>query len=58
MAFPEQDIEVLNGRWGPYIKQGKNNYKIPKSEDAKALTLDKIQELIEGQGKSKKTKKK
>ena len=32
------DIEVLNGRFGPYIKQGKNNYKIPKS--IKPETLD------------------
>jgi DNA topoisomerase-1 len=32
------DIEILNGRFGPYIKKGKNNYKIPKSQDPKELT--------------------
>ena len=31
------DIEVLNGRFGPYIKQGKNNYKIPKSINPETL---------------------
>ena len=31
------DIEVLNGRFGPYIKQGKNNYKIPKSVNPETL---------------------
>jgi len=31
-------IEVLNGRFGPYIKQGKNNYKIPKGTDPLTLT--------------------
>ena len=31
------DIEVLNGRFGPYIKQGKNNYKIPRSINPETL---------------------
>ncbi len=37
-SFPNSDIQVLNGRYGPYIKQGSKNYKIPKSIDAKSLT--------------------
>ncbi|MBR7157876.1 MAG: type I DNA topoisomerase, partial [Bacteroidales bacterium] len=36
-SFPEEDIEVLNGRFGAYIKHGGENYKIPKGTDAKAL---------------------
>ena len=32
------DILVLNGRFGPYIKQGDNNYRIPRGTDAEALT--------------------
>jgi len=35
-----ETVEVLNGRFGPYIKKGKENYKIPKGTDAKSLTLD------------------
>ena len=31
------DIEVLNGRFGPYIKQGKNNYKIPRGTSPESL---------------------
>ncbi len=34
-----EEIEVLNGRFGPYIKKGKENFKIPKGTDAKALDL-------------------
>ena len=34
--FP--DIQVLNGRYGPYIKSGGHNYKIPRGTDAAALT--------------------
>jgi DNA topoisomerase-1 len=49
-SFPErEDIQVLNGRWGPYIKAGKNNYKIPKTQEAADLTLEECLELIEKQ---------
>ena len=49
-VFPERDdIQLLNGRWGAYIKAGKNNYKIPKNKEAAALTLEECLELIEKQ---------
>ncbi len=39
--FPEDpDIQVLNGRFGPYIKAGKKNVKIPKGHDPASLTLE------------------
>jgi DNA topoisomerase-1 len=39
-SFKENaDVQVLNGRWGPYFVIGKNNYKLPKDTDAKAITL-------------------
>jgi DNA topoisomerase I len=39
-AFDENpDIQILNGRFGPYIKAGKKNVKIPKGKDPKELTL-------------------
>jgi DNA topoisomerase-1 len=40
------DIEVLNGRFGPYIKQGKNNFKIPKGTDPKTLTEETCKAII------------
>lgn len=40
------DISVLNGRFGPYIKQGNNNYKIPKGTDAQSLTEEACKEII------------
>jgi DNA topoisomerase-1 len=39
------DIQVLNGRFGPYIKAGKKNVKIPKDKDPKSLTLEECLEL-------------
>jgi DNA topoisomerase-1 len=39
-GFPENpDIQVLNGRFGPYIKAGKKNVKIPKGKEPAELTL-------------------
>jgi DNA topoisomerase-1 len=40
------DILVLNGRYGPYIKQEKKNYKIPKDKDAATLTEEECKEII------------
>ncbi|MCW5911238.1 MAG: type I DNA topoisomerase [Cyclobacteriaceae bacterium] len=34
------EIQVLNGRFGPYIKAGSKNVKIPKDKDPKSLTLE------------------
>jgi DNA topoisomerase-1 len=44
--FPENpDIQVLNGRFGPYIVAGKKNVKIPKGEEPAGLTLERCLEL-------------
>ncbi len=40
------EIQVLNGRYGPYITFNKKNFRIPKSQDASKLTLDECKELI------------
>ena len=48
-VFEPDDIQVLNGRWGPYIVHGGANYKIPKGTDAPALTLADCQTLIANQ---------
>jgi len=48
-AFPENpDIQVLNGRFGPYIKAGKKNVKIPKDREPASLTLEECVALAEG----------
>lgn len=41
-----QDIQVLNGRWGPYIAFSGKNYKIPKTTDAATLSVEDCRELI------------
>lgn len=40
-SFPQRpDVQLLNGRWGPYLAIEKNNYKLPKGTDAASLTLE------------------
>ncbi len=47
-SFDENpDIQVLNGRFGPYIVAGKKNVKIPKGEEPADLTLARCLELAE-----------
>ena len=40
------DIKVVNGRYGPYIKQGTSNFKIPRGKDAATLTEADCQAII------------
>ena len=42
----EPELQVLNGRWGPYLKYNKKNYKIPKSTNAEELSLEDCKKLI------------
>src|SRR5256714_4045119 len=44
--FPAEGIQVLNGRYGPYITDRKKNAKIPKDRDPKALTLEECRALL------------
>src|SRR5690606_17489266 len=41
------DVQILNGRWGPYIKVGKQNVKIPKDRTPEDLTLEECLQLAE-----------
>ncbi|KAF1698624.1 DNA topoisomerase I [Pseudoxanthomonas suwonensis] len=49
--FPGSDIQVLNGRFGPYISDGKLNGKIPKDREPSSLTLEEVQQLLAETGK-------
>jgi len=48
------DIKVVNGRYGPYIKQGASNFKIPRGTDAASLTEADCQAIIAGGEPTKK----
>lgn len=48
-----EGVQVLNGRYGPYITDGQLNAKIPKDVEPKTLTLQICQELLNTTGKSR-----
>ncbi len=45
-VFEEQNIQVLNGRYGPYVTDGNKNVKIPKDQEPAALTLEECEKMI------------
>src|SRR5690606_20587061 len=49
--FEGSDIQVLNGRYGPYISDGKLNGRIPKDREPASLTLEEVTRLLEETGK-------
>lgn len=51
-SFDDEDIQVLNGRYGPYIAHAGSNYKIPKGTDPKNLTVEECKDIIEKQQSS------
>ena len=59
-AHPEtgDPVNVMDGRYGPYIKHQKTNATIPSGEDPEKITLEQALELIVAKEKKKPTKKK
>ena len=53
----DPELSILNGRWGPYIHRGKENYKVPRGSKPESLTFDDCVKIIEESSKKKKSKK-
>jgi DNA topoisomerase-1 len=59
--FEDDGIQVLNGRYGPYITDKSKNARVPKDRDPKLLSLEECKELLAAapirgrRGKKKKT---
>jgi DNA topoisomerase-1 len=64
LDFEEEGIQVLNGRYGPYITNKAKNARVPKDREPKTLTLEECKALLEAapergrRGKKKAAKKK
>src|SRR6478672_68319 len=50
-SFDDCEIQVLNGRYGPYISDGKLNGRIPKDREPASLTREEVIKLLEETGK-------
>jgi DNA topoisomerase I len=44
--FPENGIQVLKGRYGPYVTDKKRNAKVPKEREPASLTLEECQAML------------
>ena len=53
-TFPGSAIQVLNGRFGPYITDGKKNVRVPKGREPASLTLAECETLVSEAPKKKK----
>ncbi len=42
----DEDMQLLNGRWGPYLKVGKTNYKLPKDVEPTELSYEDCMKII------------
>ena len=42
----DPELKILNGRWGPYIKYQKKNYKIPKKINAEELSYEECMKIV------------
>ena len=49
--FPNSGIQILNGRYGPYLKRGKDNFKLPRKQDPATLTEEECLAIISKAGK-------
>jgi DNA topoisomerase-1 len=58
----DPSYQILNGRWGPYLKVGKKNVKLPKDREPASFTFEECVELannaVESKGKKRGFRKK
>ena len=59
-TFPDSEVQILKGRWGPFITDGKKNARMSKDREPASMTLAECQEALAAvpDKKSKKTSKK
>ncbi|HFU76104.1 MAG TPA: DNA topoisomerase I, partial [Arcobacter sp.] len=47
--FPDAKLQILDGRYGPYVKEGRKNHKLPKGisrEELEQVSLDELKKLM------------
>jgi len=57
-TFDDEGISILNGRYGPYVTNGKKNARIPKDVEPVSLSLEECQQMLEKAPQSRRGRKK
>ncbi|HOW61772.1 MAG TPA: DNA topoisomerase I [Candidatus Contendobacter sp.] len=53
-AFPDSAVQILNGRFGPYITDGQKNVRLPKGREPASLALAECESLLRAAPEKKK----
>ena len=53
-TWKDSDVQILKGRWGPFITDGNKNARIPKDAEVEAMTLEECQALLDAAPDKKK----
>ena len=53
----DPDLQILNGRWGPYIAYKRKNFKIPRKTEPSMLSKEDCMKIINAAPEKKKSKK-
>jgi DNA topoisomerase-1 len=46
-TWDDSDVQILKGRWGPFISDGKKNARMPKDSEVESLTLEECLAALE-----------
>ena len=46
-TWDESDVQILKGRWGPFISDGKKNARMPKEREVESMTLEECMAALE-----------
>jgi DNA topoisomerase-1 len=57
-VFEGTELQVLKGRWGPFVTDGNKNARIPKDREVESLTLEECQAWIEAAPEPRRGRKK
>lgn len=55
-SFPDSSVQILNGKYGPYLTDGKMIGRIPKGREPSSMTLDEITTILKETGQAVKNK--
>ena len=57
-SFEAENIQILKGRWGPYITDGEKKLRLPKDMSPEELTSEQCQKMLQAAPPNKSAKKK
>ena len=46
-TFPDSEVQIVKGRWGPFITDGNKNARMPKDREPESMSLDECAALLE-----------